>query len=249
MPVRLTVVIVQSPPTLDLQSADHSDPASTQSQAGRGVAGCSVDAVLGEMLGLPEIDLTLVNRLETISISSTDHLTLESITGDMVVLDWQTASQTCQAMRSLGMDAVRGPHPDDPDAVVDPAIRSRRVYAFDLRQFADAKTLRESILRLHASKQVKTFSLSLGSSNAAVTPPRVASSLPRSAKGASSEKGASPEKDASPQKGASPKKEGMAENHDGNANPSPRPLTRAANHSISSEHLDALVDQLDDFDS
>ncbi|WP_372716256.1 hypothetical protein [Novipirellula sp.] len=248
MPVRLSVVIVQSPPTLDLQSADHSAPASMRPHDSGGVAGCSVDAVLGEMLGLPEIDLTVVNRLETISISSTDHLTLESITGDMVVLDWQTASQTCQTLRSLGLDAVRGPHPDDPDAVVDPALRSRRVYAFDLRQFADAKTLRESILRLHANKQVKTFSLSLGSSNAAANPPQTTGTREVSGKRQETSPLPGAPNGASSEKGASPKKGGGDENDGGNVSPPPRPLTRAANHAVTSEHLDALVDQLDDFD-
>ncbi|EMI16686.1 hypothetical protein RMSM_06383 [Rhodopirellula maiorica SM1] len=196
-----------------------------------------MDAVLGELLGLPEIDLTLVNRLESVSIASTDHLTLESISGDVVVLDWQTASQTTQALQAIGIDAVRWPHPDDPDAVADPTQRSRRIYAFDLRQFADAKRLRESVLRLHASKQVKTFSLSLGTSSPAVTPqstsapqrttePQTPSSLPPLSG------------DVSPGKRT---EAAGADDKVGSVTPS---VTRPA----TSDRLDSLVDQLDDFD-
>ncbi|GAA5509909.1 hypothetical protein [Novipirellula caenicola] len=241
MPVRLTVVIVQSPPTPDLQSSVNSGASNGDSQRdggqASGIAGCSVDEVLGELLGLPEIDLTLVNRLESVSIASTDHLTLQSITGDVVVLDWQTASQTCQSLQAIGVDAVRWPHPDDPDAVGDPTQRSRRVYAFDLRRFAEAKKLRESILRLHASKQVKTFSLSLGAPSAA-RPQSPVSSQPQTA----------PSLPPSTQP-IRPKPEGDANNEPSdNANSQTPPLDRSLRRSVTSEQLDSLVDQLDDFD-
>ncbi|MFG0262900.1 MAG: hypothetical protein ACF788_10965 [Novipirellula sp. JB048] len=132
--------------------------------------GCSVDAVVGELLGLPQIDLMLIDRLEAVSAASTDQLTLESITGDMVVLDWQPPAQTCQALASLKIAGVRWPHRDDPEAVVAPEQRGRRFYALDLSRFASATAVRESILRLHAAKQVKTFSLSLGPPPAAAKP-------------------------------------------------------------------------------
>ena len=179
--------------------------------------------MLGELLGLPEIDLTLVNRLESISIPSTDHLTLESITGDMVVLDWQTPGQTCQSLHTLGIEGTRWPHPDDLDVVADPSQRTRRIYTFDLRQFPDSKKLRESISRLHAAKQVKTFSLSSGGSSTLPIKPKT------------------------------PPPQSLGKTEKGDTQPNPHVMAPPASPRIvtsadPSDPLDALVDQLDDFD-
>ena len=215
MPVRLTVVFIQSPPSPNSVPSE-----SSNHQRG---TGCSVDAVLGELLGLPEIDLTLVNRLESISIPSTDHLTLESITGDMVVLDWQSPDQTCQSLRTLDIEGIRWPHPDDLDVVVDSTQRLRRIYTFDLRLFPNAKKLRESISRLHAAKQVKTFSLSAGGSSVLPISPMASSPHAFGKKG----KGDIPPNLDLTAPSASPRIDASAD---------------------TSDPLDDLVDQLDDFD-
>ncbi len=232
MPVRLTVVIVQTPPS-------KLAPANLATQPGdaSGIQGGRVDAVVGELLGLPEIDLTLINRLEAVSDASTDQLTLEGIAGDMVVLDWQTPEQTCQSLATIKIAGVRWPHKDDPVAVVHPGERRRRFYAFDLRQFALASAVRESISQLLAAKQVKTVSFSLGPN------PKKPISLPTGAVTVQSLSLPETEKP-----GTGKLETGASETGAGEIVDQHTDQHRAAAASHSAAQLDALVDQLDEFD-
>ncbi len=194
MPIRLSLVLTQSPPA-------------------KAVATGSADAIVGELLGLPGIDLTLVGRLESIDEHSTDRLTLQSITGDIVFLDWQTAEQICTGLLSHGIEGVRWPHPHDLQADTTsgpPGLR--RIYAFDLRQFEKAAELRVALQSLHAEKQIKTIALG--------------SLTPQVAQKSTIQSVAKMEKRESPVR-------------------TPQSPSRAI---LSSGQLDALVDELDDFD-
>src|SRR6056297_1563232 len=70
MAVRLPVIMIHSPPG-----------GSRWQSLG--------ESIIGELIGRPGIDLTLVGRLSDLATGSTDRLTLESLRGDLVVLDWQ----------------------------------------------------------------------------------------------------------------------------------------------------------------
>ena len=139
MPVRLSVVMVHTPPA-----------AVAASQL--------AEAIVGELIGMPEIDLTLVGNLVNISPASTDLLSLESHTGDVAALDWQPPADIVAALGKLGFKGSRTPHPDDLQAP--PAEPTRRIYAFDLTQFPDARSVCEAVAKLRSQRQVRTFTLS-----------------------------------------------------------------------------------------
>lgn len=141
MAVRLSVVMVQStPPTPNAERV--------------------AEAVVGELIGLSGIDLTLVEPLDRLGATSTDHLTLSSLSGDIAVLDWQTPEQTATAFSRLGIEGERAPHPNDV-AVPAPPPMQRKLYLFDLNVFDDAKVVLAALQQLNASRSVRTFSLGL----------------------------------------------------------------------------------------
>lgn len=139
MAVRLTVVMVHSPPAI----------AGAQQLA---------ESAVGEMIGRPGIDLTLIGSLDQIAEASTDALTLESITGDVAVLDWRTPQQLIDQLASIGFHGSRARHGNDMEA--EPAVQgTRKIYAFDLKEIDDAKQLCKSVQDLLATRQVKTVSI------------------------------------------------------------------------------------------
>ena len=143
MATRLTVVLSQSPGNSVLSGK------------------CAIrdaESVVAELIGLAGIDLTLIASLDTITESSTDHLTLSSISGDFAMLDWQTPELIVSSLQRNHVIGLRTPHPSDREAPI-PVAGQRRVYVFDLTQFTDTASLRECIEQLHQQRQVKTFSL------------------------------------------------------------------------------------------
>ncbi len=121
-------------------------------------AGQLAEAVVGELIGLPGIDLTLVGPLAELSATATDRLTLESLSGDVAVLDWQTAAEIVTSLSNVGLEGNRTPHADDPHAAA-PSLPGRRIYAFDLTKFRDAQTLCRAITLIKSGRQIRTFSL------------------------------------------------------------------------------------------
>lgn len=142
MAVRLSVVMVHSPPP-------------------SAVASGLAESAVGQLIGLPEIDLTLVGPLSQLADGSTDRLSLESLSGDVAVLDWRTPAEIIGALGVFDFDGDRAPHPHDRDAPGATAT-SRRIYAFDLNQFTNADSLCEAIGQLKSGRQVRTFSLGIG---------------------------------------------------------------------------------------
>lgn len=122
------------------------------------VAGWTADALVGELIGRPGIDLSLVAPFASLAESSTDRLQLESIGGDVAVLDWQPAEQTIDALRELGLSGWRTPHPNDPE-VPAPPPGQRRIYAIDLTRFSNTGEAIAALDGLRAHRQVQTFSL------------------------------------------------------------------------------------------
>ena len=139
MPARLSVVMVQTAP-----------PSRGATQL--------AEAVVGELIGMPEIDLTLIGSLSTIASDSTDRLTLESLTGDLAILTWQTPADCVAALVELGVPGQRVPHEHDRQASPG-GSPVRRIYAFDLTQFTTARQVCDALADLKAKRQVRTFSL------------------------------------------------------------------------------------------
>ena len=141
MAVRLSVIMVHSPPA-------------------NAVAQQIAESVVGELIGRPGLDLTLVGPLQQIATDSSDRLTLESITGDTVVMDWREPDELIKTLAAIGFDGVRARHAFDPDAEV-PAPGLRRIYAVNLNQFDDAGPLCKGLMEMLSDRQVKTVSLAM----------------------------------------------------------------------------------------
>jgi hypothetical protein len=139
MAVRLSVIMVHSPP-----------PTSTAQQLAQGV--------VGELIGIPGIDLTLVEPLDRLQATSTDQLTLASLGGDVAVLDWQSPAEILALLKSIEFDGNRSPHQHDREVSAPPA-NSRRIYAYDLNTFSRAEDVIAALSRLNADRQVRAFSL------------------------------------------------------------------------------------------
>ena len=211
MPARLNVILIESAP----------DAGSARRMA---------EAAVGELIGLAGIDLTLVDSLVRMSETSTDKLTLDGITGDACVLDWQPPESIISSLQAKGFIGRRSPHPHDPDAATVSSSAekglTRRIYAFELNRFSDAKSLCDALQDLRSVREVRTFSL---------VPP--ATSTPRSGEKPRVVTG-SDHSTGQPASQATDESPVTALGHV----PLPKPR-------IGEIDLESLVDQLDDFDS
>lgn len=213
MAVRLNVILIQSPPPL---------PGAMQMS----------ESLVGELIGRPGLDLTLIDRLDRITPGSTDRLTLESIAGDAAFLDWAPPEKSIAALAEIGFTGRRSPHTMDPSAVsgsANSALPSRRIYTFDLTN----QTSEDVIAAIHAlksSREVRTFSLA--------APSTVQQPKPVQTKRLESVDRESPNQSGAGQKTRSPLKSS-----------SDVPIS-GAEPTSSDDHddLDHLIDQLDDLD-
>jgi hypothetical protein len=173
MAARLSVVLVQSRPAA---IASRGRSAGSPRSADR-----ILEQVVGALIGISGVDLTLVGPPEQLPESSTDRLTLEKLSGDLAVLDWQTPADIMGSLAAIDFEGQRVPHARDAEAAL-PSGGGRRIYAFDMNQFATAEEVVDAILALKASRQVRTFSLAPVSpaapTPAAGRPPRTSQSRP-----------------------------------------------------------------------
>ncbi len=139
MAARLTVIMIESaPPTA--------------------AAGRLADDIVGNLIGRPGIDMTLVRSLSGLEESSTDRLTLEAITTDVAVLDWQSPQSIVNGLNAVGFDGRRSPHPLDTESLAAPA-GIRRIYAFDLTRISDSADLIQALQTLKSEREVRTFTI------------------------------------------------------------------------------------------
>jgi hypothetical protein len=215
--MRLPVILVQNPPA-----------------SGVGLA----DDLVGNLIGKPGLDLTLVDRLDAIAADSTDHLTLEGITVPSAVLDWRSPEEMIQQLASIGFHGRRCPHQLDAEVRDEPSQHVRRLFLFDLTVHTHADAIIAELSRLRESLSVKIVSLgaslspgpSRGQASAAAMPPASASDPGGEAAASRSSKQT--------------------------AGPPPKPSTDAETANVrpmidrtSDEELDGLIDQLDELDS
>jgi hypothetical protein len=237
MAIRLNVIIVHSPPAI---------PGAQQ----------LAESLVGELIGRPGIDVALVESLSGISESSTDALTLESITGDVAVLDWRSPADLVQALAALQFVGTRAPHANDPGgndpSANDPGgsdpqreeavLMGRKIYAFDLQTHTDAKQLCNDLQALLATRRVQTFAIGgrdSGASPAAEQPDAVGTTvrkpITRAARNEQPSDQANPPADA-------PDDAAVASPVESRAASSQSSATASNTTSID---LDALVDELD----
>ena len=202
MAVRLNVIMVQTPP------------------AGADAHRLS-ESVVGELIGRPGMDLVLIGKLDQVAPDSTDRLTLDSMSGDVVILDWRDPAQSVHLLQVAGFEGARALHQHDLKA--SPVSSARRIYAFDLSQFQDGIEVCKALSELLASRRVQTVSIGLSPGSRPVAP-----SLTKNGR-------------------SEPNTFKPAEQ---NGQGTSQPVNDSASQSrgLSSLDLDELVDQLDDLD-
>lgn len=186
----------------------------------------TAEAVVGQLIGRNGFELTLVGPLAQLSDSSSDRLSLGSLSDDVVVLDWQSPQDTLAALHRIGLTGQRSRHAHDPAAAL-PSSGLRRIYAFDLTRLSDPGDLLDALDQLRSSTQVRTFTLSI---------------LPTSPSSSAAQRAEAPSSIAS---------ESSSTTGPGDAVPwRSRPLTGPAGtpQGPDSLDLDDLVDQLDQLD-
>ena len=233
MAVRLCVVMVHSPPP----------SAKVVVSAGGGSAEQFAEGVIGELIGLSGVDVTLVGPIAHLAETSTDRLTLGSLSGDVAVLDWQSPSDIMSALESIGFEGQRAAHPADRDA---PRSESnvRRVYAFDLNAFSQSKRVVAALTELKSSRQVRTFTLGPLPLAPATTP-----QPPHTTSVATSESVASVAAESPTNDGSLDRPSARQDSPAGHA-ASPISGAAASQQTPGGEKLDLddLLDQLDDLD-
>lgn len=227
-----------------------------------------IEGVIGQLIGAEGIDLALIGRPSTLAEDSVDRLTLESLSGDVAVLDWRSPEAIVGDLVAVGVDAERAAHPHDAEAGANVAVAigstsptspvsaRRRVYAFDLANFGQPEEVIAALRALNQRRQVRTFTIGLGPQS---TPAHVAGNGRRSgpnegARGVAPEENVLPLAESKPGgRGAGPSGNGAeagAANGDRSIAPAdPQtvsdPSQRASNEGID---LDDLLDQLDQAD-
>lgn len=160
MAVRLAAVLIQTPSSV---------PGGTE----------LVDGVVGELIGAPGIDLTLVGPHSTWGDTSTDRMTIESLPTDAAVLDWADASGIEGKMQSVDPSWTRSRHAGDRSIPIAPN-GCKRLFAFDLSGFRSAAEVCQALKALLDSRQVKTVDVALGGKALAALPnaPSTPDSIP-----------------------------------------------------------------------
>ena len=138
MAVRLCVIMVQTPPV---------------STTGQQLA----EDTIGSVIGVPGIDLHLIGPIASIAPSSTEYLSLESLSGDAVILAWDDPDITIGELHDIGFAGVRARHTSDPDGQASPV--GRKIFAFNLSEFQSGAQVCEALQSLLKTRQTKTFQL------------------------------------------------------------------------------------------
>jgi len=217
MSVRLNVLLVQSSRMSGLQSGINAD-------------------VVFQLMGVPGIDLSIVNSLNPTEIAETDRLLLSSFQNDLAVLDWRDADDSLSALAILGVSGARAPHQLDPNsAAVQPG--KRRIYVVDLRNGDSPAAVVNAMKDLLDQRRVVAVPLSIGGLSKPKTP---AVTMP-----------ISPPQSVAPQASTPPvavENETLTDAKPTNgtiANPFPRETDiKSVRHEPSDRDLDALVDGL-----
>ena len=117
-----------------------------------------VDEVVGRLIGSEGMDLILVESFSSMTEGSVDRLPLETLSGDLAILDWLSPERIVEGWNGLGFDGYRAPHRLDSEA--SPAIgQFRRIYAFNLSEADSADSVLQGLKEIHAGRQVRTVTL------------------------------------------------------------------------------------------
>ncbi len=131
------------------------------------------DDAIGQLLGRPGLDLTLLERLPEAGDGSTERLALESIGGHVACLAWQDPADLLADLQRAGRPMIRRRHAGDSqcdDDVTLPtnsgnAAKAGRMYFFDMRGQRQSPSILGALQSLLKTLQVPTFQIASLASN------------------------------------------------------------------------------------
>lgn len=157
MAARLNVLLVQSPRMTPLQS--------------------NINAALAvQLMGVPGLDLAILGAVAP-EMANTDRLLLESLSGDLAIVDWRGPEETLLALERLGIAGSRAPHRLDPGSG-QPPQGARRLYLVDLRRGDSPAQVLAGLQAILASRRVVTVSLGAPPRGSAAAAPASAPERP-----------------------------------------------------------------------
>ena len=238
MAVRLSVVMV------------HSSPATSNAER-------VSQGVVGELIGLSGFDLILVAPLDSLSETSTDRLTLSSLSSDIAVLDWKPRDVIQDSLNRIGVEGSRTRHAADPEVAVDvvsPGVQPRRLYLFNLMEFMTAGEVISSLEQLNKGRAVRTFSLApvvkrpeVGETVRSETT-NVVSGVAGGLEADSTPEGTAGSEAAANADASSQQSQDKSHVHRSAAGPAEGNSAVASASGPAEQDLDALIDQLDQLD-
>lgn len=186
------------------------------------------DDVIGQLLGRPGLDVTLLERLPQPGDSTTERLALESLGGHIACLAWSDAETLVGELAAAGKPMQRRVHQYDSGGMssedLSRAPAAGRMFYFDMRRVDANVSIFDDLQALLKTLQTPMFQI-----GAMKTPP------PNSKRSVSPVPPTSSTTPAQPIAAPSPL-------------PSPTPVPVPAAPIESEEDLDRLVDELDDLD-
>jgi hypothetical protein len=200
------------------------------------------DDVIGQLLGRPGLDVTLLERLPAPGESTTERLALESLGGHIACLAWTDAESTLGELDAAGKPMVRRTHKHDPE-VPSNGVESQsgnvvgRLFFFDMRLSDANRWIFEELQQLLKTLQTPMFQIGAGD----LKPSRKA--IPPTTPKANSTPDSLPESSLTKPSSATVTRETL--------NNSPTKVNEDPPSDFSSsddEDLDRLVDELDEMD-
>ena len=204
------------------------------------------DDVIGQLLGRPGLDVTLLERLPGPNESTTERLALESLGGHIACLAWADAHTTVNDLAAAGKPMSRRPHRGDPEATSGngkPAdAGSGRMFFFDMRKPAANVSIFRDLQELLRTLQTPMFRIgSATRPTAADGRPPASALVPSESIDRKTIAPADPPSDAATKPTNRPEPASHEKNSD-------FPQRQSPTDEDLDDDLDRLVDQLDDLD-
>ena len=121
------------------------------------------DDVIGQLLGRPGLDVTLLERLPGSDDSTTERLALESLGGHIACLAWADADAMTIELAAAGKPMSRRPHQNDADAAITNGAASGgaggRMFYFDMRRPGANVSIFDDLQELLRTLQTPMFQI------------------------------------------------------------------------------------------
>lgn len=122
------------------------------------------DDVIGQLLGRPGLDVTLLERLPGPDESTTERLALESLGGHIACLAWGEPERVLADLNSAGKPMTRRAHKHDPQVPANGMPQANasvagRLFYFDMRRADANQTIFEELQELLKTLQTPMFQI------------------------------------------------------------------------------------------